>query len=66
MAYLTYRADVERSLRRSKGPAKKWAKSLIAVHDPFKLLFPTFNLVALVFWTGIKICFFTIRKILNR
>ena len=66
MAYLTYRADVERSLRRPKGLAKKWAKSLIAVRDPFKLLLPTFNLVALVFWTGIKICFFSIRKMLNR
>ena len=66
MAYLAYRADVAKSLRNLKEAAKRWMKSLVKIHDPFRLFPPTFRFVALVFWAGLKICFFTARKIVNR
>jgi hypothetical protein len=66
VAYLTYSMDVRRSLKRLKAPAKKWAKSLIGVRDPYKLFGQTFRFFALILWAGLKVCFYSIRKLVNR
>jgi hypothetical protein len=65
MAYLTYGRDVRKSLNGLKGPARKWAKLLVTIRDPFKLFSTTFQFVFLMGLAGLKICFFTMRRIIN-
>lgn len=66
MPYLTYGRDMQRAFNGFRKPAKEWAKSLVKIHDPFKLFVPTAKFVVHgMILTG-KALFFTTRKVLNR
>lgn len=66
MAYLTYRADLNKSLRDLKAPTKKLVESLTSINEPSKVFRPAFRLVAMASLTGLKASFFSARKIINR
>lgn len=66
MPYLTYGPDMRRAWTKFRKPAKNWAKSLVKIHDPFKLFGPTAIFVVHGFGFAAKALFFTTRKVLNR
>ena len=66
MPYLTYGRDMRRAWRAFSKPGKSWAKSLVKIHDPFKLMGPTMLFVAHAFGFTAKAIFFTTRRLLNR
>ena len=66
MAYTTYSVDVKRTLVGLKKPAKAQAKSVAkSPGDPFKLFWPLFGFVVRLGVAGVKIGFFTARRIVN-
>jgi hypothetical protein len=66
MPYLTYGRDMQRTWNKFRMPAKNWAKSLVKIHDPFKLFVPTAKFVLHGMILTAKALFFTTRKVLNR
>ncbi len=66
MPYLTYGRDMRRAANQFRKPAKNWARSLVKIHDPFKLFVPTAKFVVHGFGFAAKALFFTTRKVLNR
>ena len=66
MPYLTYGSDMRRAWTKFRKPAKNWTKSLVNIHDPFKLFGLTATFVVHGFIFSGKALFFTTRKLLNQ
>ena len=66
MPYTTYGPDMQRAWTKFRKPAKDWGKSVVKIHDPFKLFEPTAKFVVHGIGFAAKTLFFTTRKVLNR